>query len=472
MGLNSIREDLEFIIESATSRDFFDDIGIGYYKNLYEDLRTDLSTVHPYSVLLAMNAKLAQAASLDRLRVKSSRSETPANYYSLLFMPSGGGKDYPIKYIDSEFMGPFDTRFKATAAHYFEERNKQVSEEAEEKNSAAGKDQYTVQHGARFLVPSIKNATPEGFYDYRLELQRAAFGGSFVQISEFADYITAGDSSGKGSLLSDILDVWDDGNSLSKAIKGDKIQISVEGVPNSALLHTSLAGLEGRNKSKLMTFLDRGGARRFFVGYIPEPFGLVSSLEEAVKLSRGHRSDYSIHRRTLNAMLNAVSRNSTICLDAEAEAALDVYGGINMMRVSRMNPRTQGGLIANIRSLERKVFKLAGVIAAFTHPEVWEVNIADIYTAMVQAELGHLHIGKFYEGESNDVFVKVLNYLKKQKEHVSLTEIRTETNLKRFEYDELRSSLDDFHDYARLQGFYIEIEPHGTNGKKLKLSNL
>jgi hypothetical protein len=355
------------------------------------------------TLLIDLNVKLAQAYSLRRLSVDG----VICNYYGMVFMPSGSGKDYPLTFLDKHLMGVFETEFKSMAAKYYSETEAEVQAEATRKykEGTAEHRSYIVNNRPRFLIPQIGDATYEGFYDYRLSLQHAGFGGAFIKISEFGDYLnSSGSVSNRGLLLTEIVEAYEDGNSDPKMIKMEKKQTPIRGVPVSALFHTSLSNADDREKLRLMKYLSRGGARRFFVAYfnsIPkiDPgkyYEMRKKTQEAIK-------GWAVVRDRLERVLERGKFDRQL-----APGARDLLDGYAAFNYAREGNRSVLG------SLHRKALKLSGIISITENPGSDIVNEADVMFAILQCEIAQLSYGRFEVSQNADEVEQLIEFLKEE----------------------------------------------------------
>ena len=244
-----------------------------------ERLYDYLCKLNPYTpkeaLLLASIVKIAQVGGINRVQVKSSMIDnpegvTPANVYGITFLDSGAGKDKPLRDIDKNIISNIRKDFYERAEKYRDRQRNYIENEANSKfgdKRTADKMKYIKDHSPRFLPFEISDATLEGFIATREAYKDAGFGSTFIKISEFGDYITSSNDH-RIEFLSMVSEVFDYGDSNPKAIKGERESEPVYDVPSSAIMHTSPSSLlEGKNRDKLFTFLNRGLARRSFVCY-------------------------------------------------------------------------------------------------------------------------------------------------------------------------------------------------------------
>lgn len=427
------------------------------------------------ALLVALNAKLAQVLSLDRFKVQTLEGSTLCNYYGMVFMPSGSGKDRPLDLLDKYLLPPFEKEFGARALHYRETATEAMLRHVEATiKSKPAQDAYITKYGPSWLVSALADATPEGFYTMRSELQKAGFGGTFLRISEFGDYIGS-DSNIKGGFLSSIIQVYEEGDSDPKIIKSEKDTIGIRNVPSNALLHTSLSGLRsGAGKDRLMKFLNGGGARRYFVAYPrmgdpKEEQGDVIALikDRKKKTNRAIALTFKLQDR-IKQVINI--KDTTWKLSPEAEEMYLVYHEYNKYRQQRL--RSNEGVAATISSLHRKALKLAGVIAAFEHPNVTEVAVDDIYYAVYQCEVYLKHFERFYEGAEKVEFEHLYELIKSSggitKMGIRRRKLVADRDFARWFDDALESCRD----LAAMNGMRIVVKGLGKRGHTYTLETI
>ena len=391
-----------------------------------EILKPMNSDVPDESLVLDLLVKIAQLLSINRATVRSMIGETLINIYALIFMPSGAGKDKPLSLIDKHFMVVFEDHFELKAKAYKERRMRELEEEATDKYSnraKAMKQKYIEMNLPRQLIPELSNATSEGMQALRETLDGAGFGGTFLKISEFGDYISS-DNNARGEFLSLITEIFDNGTNAPKVIKGERTAKKVTGVPSNAIMHSSLAYLtSGPNYRKLMTLVDRGLARRSFLCFPGiEKFNVErpDSFDEAFRTFKDQSGEVtnnaSKYREFWEEAYEATRSSMVWALTDEADKVLYAYYLYLQEAIKAISVTEDEGYRAELKGRYWKTLKLSGLIAIFEHPDQIEVSVDDIKTAIYLAEVYGNHCKEFYQIETTvdsekirDFFLRNLN---------------------------------------------------------------
>lgn len=458
-----------------------------------------LQNLNPYTpqelLLMAVLVKLSQVAGINRVQVRSDIVDTPdkttpANLYGITFLESGAGKDKPLRDMDANVLDDVIEDFKARSLLYKEEHNEKIHRMADEKYGAknsAEKTKYIQGNEARFLPQEISDATLEGFTAVREAYSTAGFGGTFVKISEFGDYITV-DNKVRVQFLSIVSEIFDHGSSNAKIIKGEKTGEAVIGVPSTAIFHTSLAGLlEGKNHDLLFDFMNRSLARRSFICY-PVISDMPSlGVSELVKVQNEKRKkaqsmvseikkyvwDMYIHTRKPDDVV--YHDENIFTLTPDANTLIQEYQIENLL-LSRKIPEdsSQAGIKSDMANRYWKVLKLSGIIAASEHPEKKTVEVEDLEYAIQICALYSTHIERFYKASPTAEYEKLYHHFAKTAGVWSTTmELRDQgfVNKNTFKkwFDDNIAVVAEMLESA---GYIFEEGKHGNRGMKYRATRM
>jgi len=430
------------------------------------------------SLILALIVKISQSLMLNRVSVTFSETTTPINIYALNFMGSGEGKDKPLKILDSEIMDTYKNMFNEKMRDYIVKEEKKVLEKADDKykSGRAEKEKFIEQQKPRQLVSELSDATLEGFLAMRQAFATAGFGGTFVKISEFGDYITSQNNS-RLEFISAITEIYDFGDSKPKIIKGEREYSEVNGVPSTILFHTSLSGLlEGNANKQLLTFLNRGLGRRCFIS-CPDP--LPASFEGTRELLF---QEYKDTITSANNMITDVKQmfsnaigytkiNNNFRFTEEADLILFDYKLYNHYRASQRDYYEEDALRAELKNRHWKCLKLAGLIAAFEHPKKNEVTTDDLQVAIYITELFGFHLASFFGKQEIEGYQKLYGFLKYNlNKWVSKTDIRSQRFVGKNNFTRwLEENIQFSEELASKDGYTLEKEDNGSRGEKYRL---
>lgn len=424
------------------------------------------------SLLIDVLVKLSQVVSLDRVKILYEQEEVLCNMYAMLFMPSGSGKDYPLSLID-KINASYFARFNDRVAEHKSLWDAEVEAKADTLfTTKSSKDQYKYLHRARVISPEIASATVEGFYATRLEMNRADFGGTFVRIPEFADYVMSKNNV-NAEFLTALVEAYEDGSTSPKAVKSESDQIGVRGVPSNVLVYSSPFGLLGKSNGRLLEFFNRGGARRFFVCYPDIKREKIDDYSAMIELKRNSFAEAKRMEMGLKSNIAKIlNRKSTnLALTDEAEYYYEHYFWYcDYLAANKYSGFD--GIVSVAVSLPRKAMKLAGIIAVCEHPERAEVDIDDMSKACKIAHFYFGHFVRFYKNSDEQDPVEVLgHYLINQAKFVTISDIRKQRIVGMNKFSNwFERAIRDVEDYLYSIGYVLITKPYGKRktGAKYK----
>lgn len=444
----------------------------GFIGKYVEYLSLRALRVPKESLLLDVLVKLSQVASLKRVNVMYQQEKVLCNIYAMLFMPSGSGKDYPLNLIN-KVNAIYFARFNERVAEHKALWDADIEAKADELFSTkSSKDQYKYIHRARTISAEISSATVEGFYSTRLEMSRADFGGTFVRIPEFADYVMSKNNV-NAEFLTALIEAYEDGNTSPKAVKSESDQISVRGVPSNVLVYSSPFGLLGKSNGRLLEFFNRGGARRFFVCYPNIEREEVEDYSAMIDLKRESFAKAKSMEVVLKSGVSAIldRKDDNLALTDEAEYYYEHYFWYcDYLAISKY--AGFDGIVSVVVSLPRKAMKLAGIIAVSEHPDRLEVDSDDMMKACKVAQFYFNHFVRFYKNSDEQDPIEVLgHYLISQNKPVTITDIRSERIVGMNKFSTwFEKAIQEVEDYLYSLGYVLVTTPYGKRktGAKYK----
>jgi hypothetical protein len=460
-----------------------------------EKLISYLEKLNPYTdksaLLLVALVKIAQVGGINRVKAKSTHVHTgdrtvPANVYALTFLPSGSGKDKPLRDIDKNLLPDIIHDFYERAKAYIDRHNDQIVQEATEKysDSKAEKARFIAANKARTLTYEMADATLEGFIAMREAFYSAGFGSTFVRISEFAAYITS-DNNARQEFLDSLTEVFESGDNSPKVIKGEREAKRVDGVPSNAIFHTSLSGLleNGRANNKLMNFLNRGIARRCFVCY-PLPTQLLPQtpdemykresqlLKEAKEMEQELKQIFrDFYDKTTEPNCKYHDKN-IFELSEESDRRIGVYKAENILKMKDSLVDSENeGLVSEVLNRSWKALRLSALIAAFEHPEEKIVTINDVEYAIRICDYFGRHLERFYEAKPKSNVQKLFEFfLKNEGKFLTKMHIYEERFVNKNSMPKwMRENLPLVEELAEEKGYIIEQEKNGSKGIKYRM---
>lgn len=471
---------LKFINEHCASGVVsFDKLPEFERKVLQEVLVPLLPNVPVEAILMALNGKLTQAVMIDRVKMKwRTGIEIPINYYGITFMPSGGGKDKILSYIDRMIMSPVIAKMEELTKAYKQQKLEDVTTLATQKfqRSGAEREKYIQNNSPRDIEEEFSMGTMEGLIAQREALGEAGFGGTLLQVSEFGKFIMDSNVASDG-FLSLLTDIYEYGDNKPKVTKGERQMRPVKGVPSTALLHTALYGLdEPTTKRRLMTFLNQGIARRSFFCYVPEnhykaPDG---DLDEEYELELASVQNGIVNsepiRQYIADILIELSPNEVIGFDTEADKLIFAYEIYCQLRANKLKQTLDlEGVRGELTSRHWRAARLAARIAVFA--KVSKIGVKEVRQAIYQAELFAAHFGRFYRNSNRQDVEKVLDLLRSSAEPLSRGDISDSGIYKGREFSRwLNGILKELEDGAAFNaGYELKTAPYGKNAVRYYL---
>ena len=445
-------------------------------------------------LLLASLVKIAHIGGINNITAKSPHihtrdNTTVANIYAVTFLDSSGGKDKPLREIEDNLCADIAVDFEDRSKESYGYRREKLVSEAKSLFPDDEKEQkrYILTNRPRKLTSELSDATLEGFVSLRQEYSKAEFGGTFVRISEFGDYITS-DNTARSEFLSMLTEVYDHGNNNVKVTKGERENMSISRVPSSAIMHTSPAGLlEGKNREKLFTFFNRGIARRALICYPERDISAIKSLDEMIRIkkagdlmsesieasARSYFEDfYNKTKPEDNCLYNT---NNTFEFTTEANDILEKNEMENARSSLLIEESTDtAGIKSEMTGRSWKALKLSALIAAFEHPEHKKVEKEDILSAIKICNGYAKHLKRFYvarpTGDSTKLyqyFIKNINiWIPKLTIYKEGFVRQSDTN--RWLDETLPIAIEMLED----SGYSLLSEKHGSRGMKYKVTKM
>lgn len=416
------------------------------------------------AVLLILLAKLSQIAMLYRLNSVREDSASLVNFYGINLMPSGTGKDWTIDEIDDHYMASYRAKKLQLEEHY---------REREKSRLETFMDNVKESDMPRHLVDLFQDATLEGFLTMRKEFERAGFGGTLIQISEFSDYIL-NESTSRQQLLSIIKDVYESGNNNAKVIKMERTAESVRGVPNSILFQsTPTELLTGNGAKKMLSFLNKGLARRSLFCFseqrnkvvIEKDFSKYMAGKKAIK------EQLKETKKIIDRMVNINPSKPNFVFTLGAEQTMHEY---MIACVQNNGTNVEEGIAAEKTSRPRKAQKLAGLIALIEHPVHRFIEASDVESAISVVEHYATYLEKFMSKIDEDPIFKLSNYFKNNLyKKLTKTDIRQQKFVSRGYFTKwINEAIDELQPLLVLQGYELEIQNVGAIGQQYMLKKI
>lgn len=371
-------------------------------KELIDSVMSVNPTIPEDTVAIMVNYKLSTL--VGNLRVKAdyslARDPTPINFYGMVIIKSGAGKNSSLDLLDEWYFNPVRDKFKAL----YEKRRMWFVQKLRAKYEADG---FTTEESERFIDKemseisqwelSISRATLEGVEKMATTLQKLEVLTLGVEIDEIDKYIVS-----SKDLIDALFGSYDNGNWKPKATSGRELQDQVRGVaPNFFALSTPEAMLMNEKVNTSFTELLKSGfARRtFFYHEDADTLPVILTGEERLEkeqLALNLRFKATDTRDRLLTLVHRDNLNKIISFSPKAKLLLADYKTIGEELASQTRDPIMN---AEYRERDFKTAKLSAMYAFLDGTD--EVNEANVQYAIQMSEVSSNCLKSISHGKSN-----------------------------------------------------------------------
>lgn len=421
---------------------------------------------------LAFLAKVAQMETLFRPSVSYYGTDVLVNFYGLLFMPSGSGKDRLLKHINRGIMGVYYDRFDVLHEAHLFAKETQVDDDAKKKfeSSKVEQERHIAQNAPRRILKEGNEGTVEGWVAQRQALAEANFGATNFYNSEFGDVLGKRSESDR-ALLTYLKDVYD-GENKAKVIKGDKLLTSVTGVPSNFFGHSPIAPLlKDHNKLSLIEFLDSGMARRCLICLVRELPQLITDGDDVLKQSREIREKAAdawgyikMQEGYFRNIMSKIETDRRYRLTNDASDALDLYKILCDKKANTFKVEEEGRG-AEMRSRHFKALKLSVLLHILELEDGFSVSEDIMNKAIYQVEYYSKFTDETYRLQkasiAPDFYEVLVNNLDKK---YTTTELITEVGCSRPTFYKYKMDIEGYiQDQADINDYHFDFEKSGKS---------
>ena len=229
--------------------------------------------LHDSMKLNALIAKLAQMFNAKRIKIDESGNHVIPNWYGMLYISSGLGKDRLIKIFDNYYFIEFRNWFQKKSDEFYKLQIQEIEQKANitysKSNTADEKKRQNYINEEvkkiRKLVLEISNGTQEGLCADAKAFKKAKFGSMFLIISELGNFIGV-KTNERIQFLHCIYEAYD-GKIINKCIKGEQREPDVDDIPLNALLYSDPTRILTDLKSYIFSLLATGLNRRCMISF-------------------------------------------------------------------------------------------------------------------------------------------------------------------------------------------------------------
>lgn len=445
--------------------------------NIYSHFSNRFVNLNNTVVLNVLLSKTAQMLTSKRILIDDIGRDVIPNWYSMVFVASGFGKDRLVKDLNELVFKDFRNWFAEKSKRYKQNRIEDIKYIAKDKYP--GEKQENQQRAfieaetekIRDLVLEMADGTQEGFYSDGLAFFNADFGSIFVTISEFGKFLQASTTE-KEQFINCLFNAYD-GKISSKCIKGGKREADIEHLPVNALLYSDHNLILNEVKHIINSLLQTGLNRRSVISFQANrklkneamPYEVEKMFNETAK-NLG---------RELFSQFEKCKLGDKYTLLPESKTALNIY---EQKCIDLYNKTENDFLKSEIKSRVFKSLKLSCLYACLNHPKDLIIKPEDIEQAISTIEFLSQDLKELidYRPKYCDKYDKIFNFFLE-----NLGTGFTKTNLTYKHHQAIGISRTNFTDnfddtisivknIAKEEGYLLQEKPINRNsGTEYKL---
>ncbi len=452
--------------------------------DIVQNLRSKYPNCSTSTILNITLTKVAQMITAKRMKYAEFKNQGFPNYYGIVFMPSGFGKDRITNDLDNYIFQHFRQWFKEKAGEFKKKRFEDIENAANERFVG---DKYRSKRAAfirdeqakvRNMVIEMKNGTQEGFFADAQIFAKAGFGSLFVKISEFGLYLNNAKNEEK-QFINRLFDAYD-AKADGKCIKGDTRDEDVEDTPCNALLYSDYTLFQKELKRTLDTLLHTGMGRRAVISFLANSeLYIEPDPEKAYENEENFYKSAETLCNRLHKLFVSIKPNSIYVLDKETHN--NVFYPYKIKITQQANTTDNSALRLELISRELKVLKVACLYACLNHPNVHQILPEDMNQAISTIEFMSVDYRAFinHRPAYSDKYDRLFNFfLANIDNEFSKTEL-THTSFKEFGFSrkkfilEFDESMEIVAEMAASKGYILQKTMFNNNsGIKYRLLEL
>lgn len=379
---------------------------LNVFANRYKN--TDKSVIISIQVL-----KIAQMLTNKRVKYKEFEKIDFPNYYTIVFLPSGGGKDRLSNEYDNLIFKPFRDWFKEKAETYYIEKKQKIREEYTDKNNKQIKQLIKdAENSIRYPVLEVEDGTQEGLFEDAKSLKEAKFGSITYKMSEFGMFLDSAQNTEK-QFLGCLYNGYE-GKLSSKSIKYGKREASIENMPINCLLFSDPTLFSVGNLKNIFNLLMQTGLGRRCVISFQKQHSKIIEYDKEVAFSKElqfYKDCKKLSERVME-IFNKIPINAVY--EITEEALKDVHYLYNIKMEELENATEDVLLQKEIQSRQHKALKIACLYACLNHPTELVINEEDMQQAINTVEFISQDFAQFlkYKPKTDDVYDKLWEFFK------------------------------------------------------------
>ncbi|MBS5805064.1 MAG: DUF3987 domain-containing protein [Acinetobacter sp.] len=414
--------------------------------------------------------KIAQMMTCKRVKYKEFEKIDNPNYYTIVFLPSGGGKDRISNDLDDYVFKPFRNWFKENAEKYYAKKKLQIQEEyTDSKNKPIKALIKEAERAIRYPILEVVDGTQEGLFEDAKALQEAGFGAITYKMSEFGMFLETAQNIEK-QFLGCLYEGYD-GKVISKSIKYGKRESSIENMPvNCLLLSDPSLFTRGNLKHMFDLLLQTGLSRRCVISFQkPRKKEIEYNTDAAFEKEKQFYRDCEKLSEIFMTIFNKIPSNAVYVF---TDSALKNVHYPYKVKMEELENETEDVLTKKeIQSRQHKAIKIACLYACLNHPTELVVNDEDMQQAIDTVEFISKDFKTFrnYKPKEDDAYDKLWEFFL---ENLGKGFTRTELVYNQFQNfgisrDKFKDRFDDYIDsieeMAKDKGYILKVDSINRN---------
>lgn len=359
-------------------------------------------------------AKTAQMITAKRVTLKEVEKINRPNWYAILLVNSGMGKDLVTDDLDNCIFKNFRLWFDDKANKYQQEEINKLESEAQELfcgDKLDTKRLLFVKEAAKEIRPAIiemSGGTQEGFYADAKVFSCSNFGSIFLKISELGLYLNTMNNDNL-QFFTCLYDAYD-GKVASKCTKHSKREQDIKDLPVNTLLYSDYTLFKSDIKGIFNNLMNMGFNRRAVLTFQPSK-DLIDDTKTFEEMQVFYNQASNLNDNLFSIFQNINSNACYILQQSTKDNILNEYKS-NLIR--EHNNCDDEFLKREIKSRELKALKLSCLYACLNHPAELIINDDDMKQAIttVQALSKDLKAFIDFKPVKKDEYEKFYSYLK------------------------------------------------------------
>lgn len=427
--------------------------------------------------------KMAQMFTAKRIMYIEFDKEGIPNHYTIVFMPSGYGKDKLSDEMDKYIFSDFRLWFRDKVKTYRVEQEEAIKLLSEKKfpgeKYEAKREKFIAEETLKIrdLSIEIHSGTAEGFFADAKAFSKVDFGSLFVKLSELGMSLKNARPE-ELQFIQQLLDAYS-GRVYGKCIKSENRESDIDMLPCCILLYSDPTLFANEIKEMFDTLMRTGLGRRATISYLPD--GKIHIEEDIDKAYERDKYFPIAAKREGQELFNIFYK---VPVGAKYELSENTFKQVfhpyknNLTK--RANDLEDNLLKKEILSRELKALKLSCLFAVINHPTEYIINPDDMKQAIAVVDMLGEDFKLFtkLKPERKDRYERVFEFFKENLgQEFTMTDLKRK-HWKKFgvgrkafnkEFEEIMTYVSDI---AAEKGYMFNITDMIPIGKKYGLTEI